>query len=83
MAGEPFLRASADGTDLGQRCSPQTCRGPIALPFGAGCGRFLAVALADRLERSYRDFADLTPCADDAHEMVARCAPAAAVARLA
>ena len=56
---------------------------PTAPIVGAGCGRFLAVALADRLERSYRDFADLTPCADDAHEMVARCAPAAAVARLA
>lgn len=57
---------------------------PSAAPVvGAGCGRFLAVALADRLERPYRDFADLTPCADEAREMLARCAPAAAVAQLA
>ena len=50
---------------------------------GAGCGRFLAVALAERLGRPYRDFADLTPCAEEAREMAARCAPAAAVAQLA
>lgn len=50
---------------------------------GAGCGRFLAAALADRLERPYRDFAYLIPCADEARDMAARCAPAAAVAQLA
>ena len=50
---------------------------------GAGCGRFLAVALAGRLGRPYRDFADLTPCAEEAQEMVSRCAPAVAVAQLA
>lgn len=51
--------------------------------IGAGCGRFLAEALAARLERPYVDFADLTGCEGDAREMVARCAPAAAVAQLA
>jgi (4-(4-[2-(gamma-L-glutamylamino)ethyl]phenoxymethyl)furan-2-yl)methanamine synthase len=56
---------------------------PDAPIVGAGCGRFLAAALADRLGCPYRDFADLTPCADEAREMVARCAPAAAVAQLA
>lgn len=57
--------------------------GPEAPVVGAGCGRFLAVALAGRLGRPYRDFADLTPCDDEAREMVSRCAPAAAVAQLA
>lgn len=51
--------------------------------IGAGCGRFLAAALAGRLGRPYRDFADLTPCAEEARETAARCAPAAAVAQLA
>ncbi len=51
--------------------------------IGAGCGRFLAEALAARLKRPYRDFADLTGCDGDVREMVARCAPAAAVAQLA
>ena len=50
---------------------------------GAGCGRFLAVALAARLGRPYRDFADLISCSDATWEMVSRCAPASAVAQLA
>jgi probable H4MPT-linked C1 transfer pathway protein len=56
---------------------------PKAQIVGAGCGRFLAVALAERLGRPYRDFADLIPCSDTAREMVSRCAPASAVAQLA
>jgi probable H4MPT-linked C1 transfer pathway protein len=50
--------------------------------IGAGCGRFLAKRLAERLERPYRDFADIIDCAPDAREMAARCAPAVAVALL-
>ncbi|MEM8573498.1 MAG: hydantoinase/oxoprolinase family protein [Pseudomonadota bacterium] len=57
--------------------------GPDAPIVGAGCGRFLAATLADRLGRPYRDFAALTSCAEEAKEMVARCAPAVAVAQLA
>ena len=50
--------------------------------IGAGCGRFLAETLAARLERPYRDFADMIDCAAEAHEMAARCAPAVAVGLL-
>jgi len=56
---------------------------PDAPIVGAGCGRFLAIAVAEQLKRPYRDFADLVQCTDEAREMVARCAPAAAVAQLA
>ncbi len=57
---------------------------PLGAPvIGAGCGRFLAQSLANRLERPYRDFADLVDCDDGVREMVARCAPAVAVAQLA
>ena len=55
---------------------------PDAPVIGAGCGRFLAATLAGRLERPYRDFADLIDCAPEAREMAARCAPAVAVALL-
>jgi (4-(4-[2-(gamma-L-glutamylamino)ethyl]phenoxymethyl)furan-2-yl)methanamine synthase len=51
--------------------------------IGAGCGRFLAETLAGKLERPYRDFADLLDCADEARGMAAACAPAVAVALLA
>lgn len=51
--------------------------------IGAGCGRFIARHLAQRLSRSYRDFAELIDCAPDAREMAACCAPAVAVGLLA
>jgi (4-(4-[2-(gamma-L-glutamylamino)ethyl]phenoxymethyl)furan-2-yl)methanamine synthase len=51
--------------------------------IGAGCGRFLAARLAERLGRAYRDFAETVDCAPDAREMAARCAPAVAVGLLA
>jgi probable H4MPT-linked C1 transfer pathway protein len=51
--------------------------------IGAGCGRFMARPLADRLGRSYVDFGDLIDAAPGAHDMAARCAPAVAVALLA
>jgi probable H4MPT-linked C1 transfer pathway protein len=56
---------------------------PEAPIIGAGCGRFLAVQLAARLQRPYRDFADMIDCDDDARDMAATCAPAIALALLA
>jgi hypothetical protein len=51
--------------------------------IGAGCGRFVAKALAKRLGRPYLDFAEIIDAAPDAREMAARCASAVAVALLA
>lgn len=56
---------------------------PDAPIIGAGCGRFLAAQLAKRLHRPYLDFADLIDCEDQARDMAATCAPAAALALLA
>jgi hypothetical protein len=50
---------------------------------GAGCGRFVARRLAERLGRLYLDFGDLIDTAPGLCEMAARCAPAVAVALLA
>jgi (4-(4-[2-(gamma-L-glutamylamino)ethyl]phenoxymethyl)furan-2-yl)methanamine synthase len=51
--------------------------------IGAGCGRFVARALAERLGRPYLDFAEIVDAAQEAREMAARCAPAVAIALLA
>ena len=51
--------------------------------IGAGCGRFIARHLAQRLGRPYCDFADLVACAPSMREMAASCAPAVAVGLLA
>jgi probable H4MPT-linked C1 transfer pathway protein len=51
--------------------------------IGGGCGRFLAERLAKRLDRPYRDFAEMVDCAPAARDMAAVCAPAVAVALLA
>jgi probable H4MPT-linked C1 transfer pathway protein len=56
---------------------------PGAPVVGAGCGRFVAKALAERLGRPYLDFAEIVDAAPEACEMAARCAPAVAVALLA
>ena len=56
---------------------------PEAPVVGAGCGRFVAKALADTLGRQYLDFAEIIDAAPEAREMAARCAPAVAVALLA
>jgi probable H4MPT-linked C1 transfer pathway protein len=56
---------------------------PDAPVIGAGCGRFLAKALAQALGRPYVDFADSIEVEPEAREMAARCAPAVAVALLA
>jgi probable H4MPT-linked C1 transfer pathway protein len=50
---------------------------------GAGCGRFIARLVAERLGRPYVDFAEAIDVAPEAREMAARCAPAVAVALLA
>jgi probable H4MPT-linked C1 transfer pathway protein len=56
---------------------------PDAPVVGAGCGRFLAKALAQALGRRYVDFADSIEVEPEAREMAARCAPVVAVALLA
>jgi probable H4MPT-linked C1 transfer pathway protein len=56
---------------------------PSAPVIGAGCGRFVAKTLAERLGRPYLDFAEILDAAPEAREMAARCAPAVAVALLA
>ena len=56
---------------------------PDAPVVGAGCGRFIARQLAERLGRRYLDFGDLIDAPPETREMAARCAPAVAVALLA
>ena len=56
---------------------------PDAPVIGAGCGRFIAQQVAQRLGRAYIDFADSIACAPDTREMAAVCAPAVAVGLLA
>jgi probable H4MPT-linked C1 transfer pathway protein len=56
---------------------------PSAPVIGAGCGRFVAKALAERFGRPYLDFAEIVDAAPEAREMAARCAPAVAIALLA
>ena len=51
--------------------------------IGAGCGRFIARQIAQRLGRPYCDFAELLDCAPDARDTAAVCAPAVAVGLLA
>jgi (4-(4-[2-(gamma-L-glutamylamino)ethyl]phenoxymethyl)furan-2-yl)methanamine synthase len=56
---------------------------PDAPVIGAGCGRFIARRLAERLGRLYLDFGDLIDAPPETREMAARCAPAVAIALLA
>jgi probable H4MPT-linked C1 transfer pathway protein len=51
--------------------------------IGAGCGRFIARDIAQRLGRAYCDFAEMLDCAPEAKDMAACCAPAVAVGLLA
>jgi hypothetical protein len=51
--------------------------------IGAGCGRFIALQVAQRLGRPYYDFAELIDCAPTARELAAVCAPAVSVGLLA
>ena len=57
--------------------------GADAPVIGAGCGRFVAEGLAERLDRPYRDVSEIIEAAPEQSEMAARCAPAVAVALLA
>lgn len=68
----------ADARELYQR-EDLAADAPV---IGAGCGRFLAHQLATRLDRPYRDFAEIIDCEPDARDMAAVCAPAAAMALL-
>lgn len=49
---------------------------------GAGCGRFLAKRLAEKIGRNYRDFAETIDCAPEMRDMAAACAPGVAVSLL-
>jgi hypothetical protein len=51
--------------------------------IGAGCGRFIARHIAQRLGRPYGDFGELIDCAPDMRDTAAVCAPAVAVGLLA
>ena len=50
---------------------------------GAGCGRFIALQVAQKLGRPYCDFGELIDCLPEARDMAAVCAPAVAVGLLA
>jgi probable H4MPT-linked C1 transfer pathway protein len=57
---------------------------PSTAPIvGAGCGRFLAKHIAERLGRAYRDFAETIDVVPGIRDMAACCAPAVSVALLA
>jgi uncharacterized hydantoinase/oxoprolinase family protein len=56
---------------------------PDAPVVGAGCGRFIAREIAERLGRAYCDFAEIVDCAPQARDIAACCAPAVAVGLLA
>lgn len=55
---------------------------PAAPLVGAGAGRFLARAIANRSERAFIDFAEMLGCSPNA-DWVSTCAPAVSVAMLA
>ena len=63
-----------------RRCNAADHGAPV---IGAGCGRFIARQIAERLGRPYYDFAELLDCAPGARETAAVCAPAVAVGLLA
>jgi (4-(4-[2-(gamma-L-glutamylamino)ethyl]phenoxymethyl)furan-2-yl)methanamine synthase len=76
---------NAIGMSLARVCAahPALSAAPIV---GAGCGRFLAAALARRETRSYVDFAALAQVSDvqgEFAEWVSTCAPSVSVALLA
>jgi probable H4MPT-linked C1 transfer pathway protein len=56
---------------------------PDAPVIGAGCGRFIARAIAQRAGRSFYDFSELIDCAPEMGEAAAVCAPAVATGLLA
>ena len=78
-------------SELQLQCLTRACElglsrgvlGQSAVVLGAGVGRFLAVKLADRLQRQYMDFASLLDTASLQFGDPADCTPAVAVAKLA
>ena len=78
VARRQLDQIEADARELFQR-EDLAADAPV---IGAGCGRFLASQLANRLDRPYRDFAEIINCEPEAHDMTAACAPAAAMALL-
>ncbi|MBN3767336.1 hydantoinase/oxoprolinase family protein [Burkholderia sp. Ac-20365] len=77
------LRAISESFDSVCAAHPSLAGAPI---IGAGCGRFLAAALAKAHAREYMDFGGFAQIADeasdDAAEWIATCAPSVAVAWL-
>jgi probable H4MPT-linked C1 transfer pathway protein len=57
--------------------------GAEAPVIGAGCGRFVARQIAQRLGHPYRDFGEMIDCDQQARQMAARSAPAVSIALLA
>lgn len=78
VARHQLDQIEADARELFQR-EDLAADAPV---IGAGCGRFLASQLANRLDRPYRDFAEIIDCEPDARDMAWICAPAAAMALL-
>ncbi len=68
--------------DAAEQVLSRTLLASEAPVLGAGVGRFVAEALAQRLGRPYLGFATLIGAADDVAGMAADCAPAVAVALL-
>jgi probable H4MPT-linked C1 transfer pathway protein len=68
--------------DAAREVSGQAHLAATAPVIGAGCGRFLARRLAERLGRPYVDFGELIQVAPASREAATRCAPAVAVALL-
>lgn len=76
----------AQSRGLEDACERLLSRGILpdnAPVVGAGVGRFLAADVAVRLQRPYRDFAQLLPSGGRQAGRVSDCAPAVAVAWLA
>lgn len=79
VADAQLARIESAAADIARRSEL-----PFAAPIvGAGCGRFLARVLAERLQRPYMDFGDVIECDERARENAARCAPAVSVALIA
>jgi probable H4MPT-linked C1 transfer pathway protein len=84
LARQLALRLLRDLTGAARRVLDRATISAAAPVIGAGVGRFLAAAMARRLDRPYRSYASLIPAGTgDIAELAADCAPAAAVALLA
>jgi len=77
---EVQLRDLTDGCHLILSRGEISAEAPI---IGAGAGRFVVTRLAQRLQRTYIDYADLIPTSVEVKDKAPDCAPACAVALLA